>query len=113
MVKIHEGMGEEIIAHMDNVLSRPDMMLICARYDSRPGAIQAFYVNNQGNTFFMYLYKLREEIKNPRKDTAHLAIVEESKVTHNDLFKFLADPKAPFFRYSKATFFKYLKLGAS
>jgi hypothetical protein len=92
-------MGEEIIRHMETILYRPDKILLCARYYEGPGAILAFYIDRyEKNTVSWYWYKLKEEIKNPLTDTAHIATIHESKSELDEFFTFLTDEKAPVFR---------------
>jgi hypothetical protein len=99
MTRIEQGMGEEIIGNMEKILSRPGKVLLCARYDNGPGAIQAFYADNCGSGFVSwYWYKLQEGIKNPLTDTAHIVTVHESKMQIDEFLKFLVDKKAPVFK---------------
>ena len=101
MFRIHDRMGDEIIQRMDDVLRRPGMQLICARYDDSPGAILAAYLSDQGDCFFLYWYKLSEEVKDPKKDAARLVAIWERKVSPDDFFQFLADPRTPVFKMSE------------
>jgi hypothetical protein len=99
MVRIENGMGEEIIRHMETILCLPGKALLCARYSSGSGGIQAFFVDNCGaKTVSWYWFKLHERIKNPQKDTARIAVVYESKLRIDEFLKFLVDEKAPVFR---------------
>jgi hypothetical protein len=98
MTRIETGMAKEIISNMETILYWPDKALLCARYDSGPGAVQAFYADSCGTEISWYWFKLYEEIKNPRKDTARLAVVYESKLTPDEFLKFLVDKKAPVFK---------------
>jgi hypothetical protein len=99
MVRIEKGMGQEIIRHMETTLHRPDKMLLCARYDERPGAINAFYVDRYGTkTISWYWYKLKEEVKNFLTDSVHVVTVHESKLQLDEFLKFLTHEKAPIFK---------------
>jgi hypothetical protein len=99
MVRIEQGMGEEIIRHMDTILYLPGKILLCARHDNSPGAIMAFYVDNCGKKIISwYWFKLREEIKNQREDTAHIVVAHESKLSLDEFLKFLTDERTPVFK---------------
>jgi hypothetical protein len=99
--RIENGMGEEIIRHMETILCLPEKVLLCARYCSGAGAILAFYMDNCGaETISWYWLKLYEEIKDPQKDTARIVAVHESKLSLDEFLKFLTDKKAPVFKIS-------------
>ena len=99
MRRIEKGMGQEIIRHMETTLHRPGNMLLCARYDERPGAINAFYVDRYGTkTISLYWYKLKEEIENFSTYIACIVTVHESKMRIDEFLKFLTCEKAPIFK---------------
>jgi hypothetical protein len=100
--RIHEGMGAEIMQHMETVLKRPDQELLCARYCTKAGAINAFYADKEKNVF-MYWYKLRETVKNPETDTAKIVTTNTVKITAIEFLQFLIDSKAPLFVMTKHT----------
>jgi hypothetical protein len=100
MIKIERGMGEEIIRHMETILYLPGKALLCARYSTGAGAVQAFYVDCGEEIISWCWFKLSEEIKNPQKDTAHIVTIHESKLPLDEFLKFLTDEKAPVFKIS-------------
>ena len=101
LIRIHEEMGKEITKNMESILSRPDMQLICASYDKRPGAIMACYVGSQRTHVFGFWCKLREEIKNPLADTALIAAVDAFKASPDEFIKFVNDKYSPIFEIAK------------
>ena len=94
MVNIQVGMGEEIIQNMEAILSRPEQQLLCAKYCEGPGAVQAFYLDSR-ETVFMYYYKLREEVNDPKVDTACIIAFFESKLSLIDFYNFIINKNAP------------------
>jgi hypothetical protein len=102
MTRIHEGMGAEIIRNMETVLKRPDQELLCVRYDTQAEAINAFYADKE-KTVFMYWYKLQEEVKKPKTDTARLVTIPAAKVQPIEFLNFLTHDKAPAFIMTKYT----------
>jgi hypothetical protein len=101
MTRIENGMGEEIIRCMETILCQPGKVLLCARYCSGAGAIQAFYMDNCGaETISWYWFKLLEEVKDPQKETAHIVAIHESKLPLAEFLKFLVDEKTLVFKMS-------------
>jgi hypothetical protein len=98
VTRIENGMGKEIIMHMEKILCLPGKTLLCARYAAGPGAIQAFFVDHGKKIISWYWFKLYEEVKNPLIDTAHITVVCESKMRIDEFLKFLTDEKAPVFK---------------
>jgi hypothetical protein len=81
LIRIHREMAKEIIADMEHLLKRPYMRLLGTVYDKQLGSIRALYRyadKRLGTDLLMFRYMLREEITEPRTQTAHLVSTKEN-----------------------------------
>jgi hypothetical protein len=74
-------MAKEIVANMEQTLKRPYMWLLGSMYDKQSGSIRALYRyadKRLGTDLLIFRYMLREEITEPRTQTALLVSPEEN-----------------------------------